>query len=30
MLGLVSSFDQAWLREPLRYLVAVSARSRCW
>ena len=25
MLGLVSSFDQAWLREPLRYLVAVSA-----
>ena len=25
MLGLVSSFDQAWLREPLRYLVAVCA-----
>jgi APA family basic amino acid/polyamine antiporter len=25
VLGLVSSFDQAWLREPLRYLVAVSA-----
>ena len=25
MLGLVSSFDEAWLREPLRYLVAVSA-----
>ena len=25
MLGLVSSFDQAWLRDPLRYLVAVSA-----
>ena len=25
MLGLVSSFDEAWLREPLRYLIAVSA-----
>jgi APA family basic amino acid/polyamine antiporter len=25
MLALVASFDQAWLREPLRYLVAVSA-----
>ena len=24
MLGLVSSFDQAWLREPLRYLIARS------
>jgi APA family basic amino acid/polyamine antiporter len=25
MVGIVSSFEQAWLREPLRYLVAVSA-----
>ena len=25
MLGLVSSFEEAWLREPLRYLVAVTA-----
>ncbi|HYI20791.1 MAG TPA: amino acid permease [Solirubrobacteraceae bacterium] len=25
MVGIVSSFDEAWLREPLRYLVAVSA-----
>jgi APA family basic amino acid/polyamine antiporter len=25
MVGIVSAFDQAWLREPLRYLVAVSA-----
>jgi len=25
MLGLVSTFDQPWLRDPLRYLVAVSA-----
>jgi APA family basic amino acid/polyamine antiporter len=25
MLALVGAFDQAWLREPLRYLVAVSA-----
>jgi APA family basic amino acid/polyamine antiporter len=25
MLGLVSAFDEAWLREPLRYLIAVTA-----
>jgi APA family basic amino acid/polyamine antiporter len=25
VLGIVDAFDQAWLREPLRYLVAVSA-----
>jgi basic amino acid/polyamine antiporter, APA family len=25
MLGLVSSFEQGWLREPLRYIVAISA-----
>ena len=25
MLGIVSAFDEAWLREPLRYLVAVAA-----
>ena len=25
MVGIVSSFDEAWLREPLRYLVAVCA-----
>ena len=28
MVGIVSAFDEAWLREPLRYLVAICAHHR--
>ena len=27
MLGIASAFDEAWLREPLRYVIAVAAPS---